>query len=643
MSDFRGYLAFGREAEAQEDRARAGAAFRGAGVGAPRIWRDDFAVLAHAQRIVTAEDRKERQPFQDQAGRVIVFDGYLFEPSAIAQDLGLQPGSPDSQIAAAWLDRYGFEALHRLEGDFTFGLWDQSQRRFHLVVAPMAMRIVYWHARRKSFWFATTLSALHQFPGVPRDLDPLQLALHFTIHVADPADTIYKNIRLLPTGTHLTVDADGVREQAFWRPDPAHRLSLKSPQAYAEAARHLLDRAVRRRMRSEKAAGILLSGGLDSSAIAASAARMVVPAPLHTYTVEPPPGQHVEGREGWYDHERSYVAALAARYPNMRPQFHHSTQPATIELDAAPFFVAGGRMQFNISHLGWFDAAYRAARTDGRTVLLTGSMGNMTLSYDGLRGLGDYARAGRLDRLIQLLPGATRFRKRALWGIIKAHILIPSLPPKLRDSLWRWRHPGEEPWARHAAIRPSFATDVGLDAAIWASGEDGMFLHQADSRKLTAYFLHERRNGLLETHGALRAYYGIEMRDPFADPDLVEFCLAIPREQYLLGGELRSLARRALTDRLPPSQLAERGYGQQNPEWFSRLSVQRERFADDVERFAKVPLAAEMLDLPRLKRLIDDWPANAEAAKAKRFEYETMLPRAIHAGRFIRWSEGGNQ
>jgi asparagine synthase (glutamine-hydrolysing) len=141
----------------------------------------------------------------------------------------------------------------------------------------------------------------------------------------------------------------------------------------------------------------------------------------------------------------------------------------------------------------------------------------------------------------------------------------------------------------------------------------------------------------------ITAYYGFEIRDPLGDPDLTEFCLAIPREHYLLGGVQRSLARRVLADRLPPALLAERGYGQQNPEWFARLSAQRESFAADIERLANVPLAADMLDLPRLKQLIDTWPTDAETAQARRFDYQVLLTRAVQTGRFIRWATGGNR
>jgi asparagine synthase (glutamine-hydrolysing) len=643
MSDFRGCVAFEPQELSKEDRARAGAAFLGDSLAKTRVWRDDSAVLAHAQRIVTTEDRSEHQPSQSPAGRVIVFEGYLFEASLMIQELGLPSGTPDSQVAAAWLDRYGFETLHRLKGDYSCALWDPRERRLHVIVAPMSMRIVYWHSRPKGFWFATTLSALHHFPSVPKTLDPLQLALQFTASVADTSDTLYKNIRLVPPGTYLTADARGVRERVFWRLDTRRRVTLPTPAAYAEAARDLLDQAVQRNLRTAQIPGVLLSGGLDSSAVAASAARQLAPAPLYSYTAEPPPGQELAARTGWYDRERPHVGALAARYPNLHPHFCHSTGPASIEFDPTPFFAVGGRSQMNANHLGWFEPAYRAAQKNGHSMVLTGGAGNLTLSFNGLRGLGDLARAGRLDTLIPLLPAIARFRGHTLWATLKGQVLLPALPPKLRAALWRWRNPGKETSTQYAAIRSDFARTVGLGEVLLAQGDDGLSLYTTDSRKLIVHHMEAQRVRTVETMRTLRAYYGFERRDPFCDPDLTEFCLAIPREQYLLGGVERSLARRAQADRLPAALLAERGYGRQNPEWFSRITAQRESFAAEIERLSNVPLAAEMLDLARLKRLIDDWPQDATAAEARRFEFAQMLPRAIQTGRFIRWSEGSNQ
>jgi asparagine synthase (glutamine-hydrolysing) len=642
VSDFRGHIAYNADALTEQDQARAGAPFLGAGLSKPRVWRDACASLALAQRIVTAEDRVELQPVADAAGRVVLFDGYLFDPAALIADLGLRPRTPDSEVAAAWLARYGFDALHRLQGDFACALWDPSDRRLHLFVAPMALRTIYWHARPAGVWFATTLSALHQFPGVPQQLDPLQLALQFTAAVGDPADTLYKDIRLVAPGCHVIAGPVGVQERTFWRLDPSRRVQLKSPEAYVEAARALLDQAVRRSLRAATTPGVTLSGGLDSAAVAASAARILAPQSLPTYTVEPPPGRTLAERGGWYDRERPYVDALAARYPNLQPHFCHSDDPASIELDPTAFFVAGGRPVINANHIGWFDPAYRTAQGNGHNVLLTGQSGNLTLSYSGMRGLGDLARAGRIDQLIRLLPGAARYRQNTLWGTLKGEVLLPALPAKLRAALWRWRHGDAAPSTKYAAIRSDFAAQVGLDAALAAQGEDGLALYGSDSRKLIVHHLGAQRVRMIETIRAVRAYYGLELRDPLADPDLTEFCLAIPRDQYLLGGVQRSLARRVLADRLPEAVLAERGFGRQNPEWFTRITAQRESFAAEIERLAQVPLAAEMLDLPRLKQLLDTWPEDAAAAETRRFELAQLLPRAVQTGRFIRWSERGN-
>lgn len=642
MSDFRGYIAFSDEDTTKDDRDRVGSAFFGVGLKPARVWRDGTAAIAHSQRYITAEDRAERQPLEDPTGRVIVFEGYLFENESVGEELGLRSGTPDSQIVAAWIERFGFDALEKLRGDYSFALWEPQKQRVHLVVAPMAMRILYWHSRPKGFWFATTLSSLHQFYSVPRKLDPLQLALQFTASVADPADSLYIGIRLVPPGTHLVADARGAREHAFWRLDPHRRVKLGSAKAYADEALDLVDNAVRRRMRSARTPGVLLSGGLDSSAVAASAACALGSATLDTYTVVPPPGRVLAERSGWYDNEEAYVGQLAARYANICSHFCHSTEPASIEIDPIPLFVAGGRSIFNVNHIGWFDSAYRVAQKNGHHTMLIGDYGNFTLSFDGLRGLGDIVRRGRFDKVFELLPRAARYRQGTIWGTLKAHVLLPALPPKLRSALWRWRNLGQEPSTKYASIRSAFARSTGLSATLSKLGDDGLVLFEQDSRKLAIHHFEKQRIRTLETKRTIRAHYGIETRDPYSDIDVVEFCLAIPREQYLLGGMQRSLARRALADRLPAALLAERGHGRQNPEWFTRLNVQRESFASEIESLVNVPLAAEMLDLPRLQKLMDDWPADADAAEARRFEFASMLPRAIQTGRFIRWSEGGN-
>lgn len=611
------------------------------GAQAVRIWRDASAGLAAAQHRVTPEDFHERQPTVDPTGAALVFDGYLFDRGDLTRDFGFARELPDSRMAAEWLALRGAASLAGLRGDYALGSWNRHKQQLLLAVSPLAGRLLYYHARDGAVWFASTLARLLRFPGVPRKLNAQQLALVSVSQAIDPSATFYDGIKLLVPGTMAIFSASGMQETALWRPDPTRRLRLRRDSDYEDAGRELFERAVAVRLRAVGGTAVMMTGGLDSAAIATSAALQGAGADVHAYTIVPPPDLAVPVQPGWYPDERAGVAAITAMYPSIRPNFCHSTACAGFETDPTAFFNASALSVHQLSHLGWFDAMYRQAVADGRKVLLSGTAGNFTLSFDGLRGLGDLFREGRWGLLAALLPQLAKAQGRSVAALVKATILFPMLPPQWRDKWWRFRH-GKVAWMQLGAMRPDYAKRIDLEGTLWRAGLDGMFVHQRDSRALLSHFMHTRRTRIVETTTAIRAFYGIEERAPLADADLFDFCLAIPREQFLLGGQTRSLMRRIFADRLPAAVLAETRPGQQNPEWHTRLSGQRAEFAAELDRMAKSPLAADMFDLPRLRALLDEWPSDAQAATARHYEFYSMLPRAVHAGRFIRFVEGGN-
>ncbi|MEJ0043364.1 MAG: asparagine synthase-related protein [Rhizomicrobium sp.] len=132
------------------------------------------------------------------------------------------------------------------------------------------------------------------------------------------------------------------------------------------------------------------------------------------------------------------------------------------------------------------------------------------------------------------------------------------------------------------------------------------------------------------------------MRDPHTDRRLTEFLAAVPDRIFRLNGEPRAFARLVLADRLPAEILNKRVLGLQAPSWFRALDARRDALAQDVESIAASPLASRLIDVPRLKRLIADWPADEHAAQRRKKEFKLALARGIHVGKFIRWVEGGN-
>ena len=108
------------------------------------------------------------------------------------------------------------------------------------------------------------------------------------------------------------------------------------------------------------------------------------------------------------------------------------------------------------------------------------------------------------------------------------------------------------------------------------------------------------------------------------------------------NGVPRSFARKVLADRLPPEILNEHRRGAQVPDWFRRLQARRQDIATEIERIDASSLARCLIDVPRLKKLMAQWPKDEHAAEKRAEEYKFALARGVHAGQFIRWVEGGN-
>ena len=122
---------------------------------------------------------------------------------------------------------------------------------------------------------------------------------------------------------------------------------------------------------------------------------------------------------------------------------------------------------------------------------------------------------------------------------------------------------------------------------------------------------------------------------------MVEYCLRVPEEQFILGGERRSLARRAFGERLPAALLDERRGGFQGADWHIALARVQDDVREEVQRIASSAVAP-FLDTHRLEALIDHWPTTDAAWASQASDYRRALLRALSAGHFARRASGSN-
>jgi asparagine synthase (glutamine-hydrolysing) len=211
-------------------------------------------------------------------------------------------------------------------------------------------------------------------------------------------------------------------------------------------------------------------------------------------------------------------------------------------------------------------------------------------------------------------------------------------------ALWIWlnsvvhRRPVEI--QDYSAINSRRLAELDLPGRAKACGLDLAYRPWKDSFAPRLFALRRRDPGNYNK-GTLGGWH-IDMRDPTADVRLLEFCLAVPTEQFLSGGKQRALARRALSDRLPRCVFEERRRGLQVADWHERLTEVRDRVAAELGRLDACPPASKALDLPRLHRLVETWPTGGWERDEVRVPYRDALLGGISIGHFLRRATGSN-
>ena len=261
---------------------RAASAYRGRdqigvwhGVGASLV-----AFISHEVR----EAVGEHQPLVDPgSGVVVVADARVDDRDALAVALATRAGlaptdgskAGDATLIAAAHAAWGPEASGRIIGDFAYAAWDPASRVFYAARDPMGMRPCYYHWDGQRLVFASDIAAILAVLGVREALDERSVLAFLSGRESDPRWTPYRSIARLEAGHALQVDERGLRSRCFWRPDPAQRLRFRHEADYVDRFRDVFREAVRCRLRSTGSIGVTLSGGVDSSAVAAMAGVLV--------------------------------------------------------------------------------------------------------------------------------------------------------------------------------------------------------------------------------------------------------------------------------------------------------------------------------------------------------------------------------
>jgi len=547
-----------------------------------------------ARRLAIIDLQTGDQPIANEDGTIhVVQNGELYNYRELRAELERAghrfATQGDTEVLVHLYEEHGTGFAERLRGMFAVALWDAPRRRLVLARDRYGIKPLYYGATAEGIEFASELRAL---PRGEIDLEALEAFLAFN---SIPAPlTIFREARKLPAGHVLLWEGGALRIERFARPAPVDARELRTDEEaeLVEELRARLRDSVRAHLVSDVPVGVLLSGGIDSSALAALAAEESSER-LRTFSI---------GFEERSFDELADARVVAERYGTehrelvLRPDAA-LLLPALAEAFDEPFADSSALPTYLVSQLAAQDVKVALSGEGGDE--LFGGYYTYVADLLALRA-GGLARIAR--PLVERLPSSSArasFDYKAKRFVRGAH-----LPPLERHHAWKEIF---SPEARAELTGRSNGFDpVDLYRARFAETEGAELLARLQDVDLGVYLVDDL---LVKTDRASMAH-SLEARVPFLDPVVTSFALALPTRHRVRGLRKKVLLRRAVAPLLPTKILRgkKRGFSIPAAAWLR----------GELEPFARDTLAPETLRRQgffrpeAVTRLVDDHVAGKE-------------------------------
>lgn len=524
--------------------------------------------LAH-RRLSIIDIACGAQPMHTVDGRfTIVFNGEIYNHAELRRELEqrgcrFQTDHSDTEVLLEGYREYGNSFVERLNGMWAFAIWDARKQELFLSRDRFGKKPLYWFFRHGTFAFASELTALLKHPDAPRSISRRALKKLFAYALIPAPHSIVEGIWKLPAGHNLLIKkSETPNPTRYWRfqLDPDEALASRPEADLADELREILDRAVQRRLMSDVPLGVFLSGGIDSTAVAALASRHVAEGQLRTFSIgftEP-------------SFDESPFARRAAEFLNTS----HETE--ILDLDKAvevlpQIFAHLDEPQGDNSLLPtWLLSRFTRRHV---TVALGGDGGDeLFAGYDTFRGLRQ-AEAYR-----RFVPRPVHAAIQALAGLMPVSHTNLSLDFKIKKGLGGVAYPQplwNAVWL--GALRPNdldryFGEPTDLEDVYSEAIETWNACHQTSLIDRTLQFYTEiyMQDGILAKVDRASMMHGLEARSPFLDLEVANFARRLPHRFKLRDGVTKYLLKKAVEPILPADLIyrKKKGFGTPVGAWF---------------------------------------------------------------------------
>ncbi|MGH7432460.1 MAG: asparagine synthase (glutamine-hydrolyzing), partial [Candidatus Methylomirabilales bacterium] len=527
------------------------------------LWVEGPVGLGH-RRLSIVDVAGGHQPMANEDETAwIVYNGEIYNHAALRPGLEARGHCyrtrSDTETILHLYEEEGERCVERLQGMFAFAVWDRARGRLLLARDRLGIKPLYYACTDHELVFASEIKAILAAGAVRPALNEMILPEFLATRFVSGEETFFRGVRKLLPGRTLTWSpAEGLRERRYWRLPVGIDESRLTLGERASEVRARLEGAVRSHLMSDVPLGLFLSGGIDSSGLAALMAPMVKE-PIRTFAVgfdEPGANElayaRLAARSVGAEH-REVVVSPAEFFDALPHLVWHEDEPIAFPSSVPLYFVS------------------RLAREHVKVVLTGEGADELFLGYNRYRvtswnerlgraywGLVPGTLRGKVSRLIQALPRPLgRYAGRTFLAF----------PPGPRELFYENFAVFPEDLRHHLLTDPRFlaARDpyaAGLRCYDEASGG---ILERMSHADLQTYLVE-----LLMKQDQMSMAASIESRVPFLDHEFVEHVTAMPGRFKLRGWQTKAVLRAALRDLVPREILTRRKMGFPVPvgRWF---------------------------------------------------------------------------
>jgi len=500
-----------------------------------------------ARRLSVIDVAGGHQPLSNEGADVwAVLNGEIYNHPSLRRHLRerghrLATGT-DTEVLVHLYEDYGDDLVHALEGMFAFALWDERRRRLLIGRDRFGEKPLFYAERPGALSFASELSALCEGGDVDSDLTAAAVDAFFVFGYVPGPDAILRGVRQLPPGHVLTWEPGTERAavRPYWSPPTCEpRPAERRPELVAET-RRLLEGSIRSRMIADVPLGVLLSGGVDSTLIAALAAQHST-MPIKTFTVGFDVGEVSETRTArataqalGADHHEVVLTEVdvATRVPALLAEVDQPLADQALPALHAVAELARGEVAVTIGGEGADElfGGYPRYRWLARAAGLERHL-PPHLGAQGVRALKATAPVGRARRLSYLLDGRPLLERHLDW--------VTERRRELRRDLYG----------------PRLAAEAGTQRALGdlTARVDGHLAVSVPGALMHLDQVHWLPDDVLVKADRAGMLVSLEIRTPYLHRDLAEFAASVAPGAHLDAGG-KALLRAVLADVLPAAR-----------------------------------------------------------------------------------------